>query len=178
MRDLAQFPLSSGVMLGLIGYGIISVFGTGQLIGDRLIQRSDWQRSCQQVLTQEIMSQQTVPQSLPQLDCNALLGGFLGKAGKEVCHRYGGLTDPLFNQMKARQDALRRAAKSKLTQAKARTSSRCGCAATKVLDQHKFAFGIHAGSLRIVTPRPVHDLQSSLQSALHSPSCKIEGGAS
>lgn len=166
-------PLGGGLALAAIAYAALSLFATGPLIGDRIIERSNWPEQCRAELNAQIIEQAPSPEFRPRLDCNAFLGMF-GAEGRQVCQHYGNpeFKLPMQDQLEAHERRLRQAQARRLEARIARSGSRCGCAATVVLDEARVGFAIYAGSARLVTPPAVDDLDASLMSALRSPRCE------
>lgn len=173
--DFNSLPLSGNLVLALIVYALISVFGTGQLVGERMIEKSGWPSQCQRAVVSELRSNQIEPAFTPKLDCNSVFGNLFGQEGKQLCRNYGNFNLPFVDQLQAHQEKLAEANENRLAQAASKTSSRCSCAASLTLERRRMAFGLHAGSLRLMTPAPVQNLSSELATALHSPECALKG---
>lgn len=173
LSDASSLPTGGGLIFALLAYGAVSLFVTGPLVGERTIERSGWAETCQRALRAEIAETAPAPAFTPNLSCNAIFGMF-GPDGRRLCARYGdqafGL--PLLDQLQDYQRQLRQAEERRLEAVIARSGSRCGCAATVVVqDQQRVSFAIHAASARAVTPPGVAALQEELMTALRSPRC-------
>lgn len=173
--DFNSLPLSGNLVLALIVYALISVFGTGQLVGERMIEKSNWPNQCQRAVVRELQSNQIEPTFTPKFDCNSIFGNLFGQEGKQLCHNHGNFNLPFVDQLQAHQEKLAKANENRLAQAASKTSSRCSCAASLTLERRRVAFGLHAGSLRLMTPAPVQNLSSELATALHYPECALKG---
>lgn len=171
MFDQSTLPVSGGIIVGALLYGSISVFGTGQLVGERLIEKANWSNQCQRVLIAELADSQTggwQGDAMAVPDCSAMTSLF-GLNAPELCSAVDALSMPY----RLREERLAAAKKRRLDQAMANTQSRCACAAALTLEDRKIAFGVHAGSLRVVTPMSVRNLNHELQASLQSSSCKM-----
>ena len=175
MLDLTNLPVSGGMLLGMLLYCLLSVFGTGQVVGERLIAKSDWPAMCQRQILAELQSSQPAIPQVPTIDCNGVFGSFFGSQGQEICRRYGNFKLPFMDQLQAQQDRLATANNERLQNATAKTSSRCECAASLALEENRISLGLHAGSLRLITPASVRGLNSELQSALYARACSLKG---
>lgn len=173
--DLNSLPLSGSFVLALIAYGLISVFGTGQLVGERLIEKSDWPVQCEATLVGELKSRQPATPFVPKLDCNSIFGTWFGREGKQLCRNHGNFNLPFVDQLQAQQNRLAQANEQRFANAASKTKTRCACAASLTLEKQRIAFGLHAGSLRLMTPAPVQNLNSELSTALHAPACALRG---
>jgi len=175
MMDINSLPIGGNIVLAIIVYGLISVFGTGQLVGERMTEKSGWANQCPRALVSELRSNQPPKPFTPKLDCNALFGNLFGREGKRYCRKYGNFNLPLVDQLQDHQKKLAQANERRLQQAASKTKTRCACAASLTLERRRIAFGLHAGSLRLMTPAPVQNLSSELASSLHAPACKLKG---
>jgi hypothetical protein len=173
--DFNSLPLSGGLVLALIAYGLISVFGTGQLVGERLIEKSDWPQQCEATLVSELKSSRSTTPVVPKLDCNSIFGTWFGREGKQLCRNHGNFNLPFVDQLQAQQERLAKANQQRFANAASKTKTRCACATSLTLEKRRIAFGLHAGSLRLLTPAPVQNLTSELSTALHAPSCALRG---
>lgn len=168
--SLYQLPVSGGVLMAGALYVSASIFVTGPLVGQRTIQKSGWSETCQSELQAEIDSRKSPPRVIPKMDCKSLAGAFLPELG-ELCDYYGnfdfgGLASGV---LRAEEKMKRELEDRRLAKAAARTGTRCACAA--VLVAKDSAWAIHAGSLRLITPPAVKNLDSELLQALHLPRC-------
>lgn len=176
--DIGSYPVSGGAVLGVAVYALISAFGTGQIVGERLIEQSNWQQQCERQITSEIRSNQQARPVLPELNCNSVFGQFFGREGAQFCERYSDVKIPFADTITQHQNRLANANEQRLANAVSKSSSQCGCASALTLEKNRIDFAIYAGSLRVLTPAPVQNLQASLQTSLHSPQCDMSGGRS
>lgn len=170
--DLNNFPVGGGTILALFLYALLSLFVTGPIIGERMIEKAGWPAHCQAALKAELETSGQMPGFQPKLDCPSLLS-WLGPDGQKLC-RQGGLKLPFMDQMNAYQDRLDSFNEQRLESAVSKTRDRCECAAALTLENRRTAFAITAGSARLIVPSPVKNLSSELTAALHMPACQMK----
>ncbi len=160
IADLTSVPGVGGIAAAGVLYAGLSLFVTGPLVGERLIERSGWGPRCERGFAASIPP--NVPQSTTSRDCSTLLGTIFGSDGLAFCHRHGA-------QLDAAGDLVKRYAPGPRGPA---LQSACACAVRETLDHRRTDFALHAGALRLVTPRPVRDLEGELKGALDSSACQ------
>ena len=169
-----NLPLSGGIVVAGLVYAGASLI-TGQLVGDRLIEKSGWDQQCIAGIKADIVSRQPVQSFVPKIDCNSIIGGWMGREGMDWCTNYGDqIINPLGNLANARQRQLKEANQRRLANALAKTSSRCSCAANLALETNRISFALHSGSIRLLTPPAVKNLKSTLVTALNNPLCSVK----
>lgn len=169
--DLGSLPVSGGLIVGCVVYGALSVFVTGPLVGERMIDKSDWHARCERTLKRQTLSRKEPQSERPALRCNQIMF-WMGRDGKELCAMAGNpelghLLDPMAAQR--RKARLRK--NQRLDRMAARSGSRCGCAAAVVLEEQRYSLALHAGSARLVTPNAIKRFNEELAAALHAPRC-------
>lgn len=153
-----------------------SLLVTGPLIGERMIEVSGWNKQCQSIIHSELTANQPAPSFTPQISCNSILGMWMRSQGKAWCARYGDrLINPLGDQLNAQRRRMEELNMRRLSNAVAKFTSRCSCAANLALETNRTAFALHAGSIRLVNPSAVKHLQSTLVTALNSSLCSMKG---
>ncbi|MCP4195973.1 MAG: hypothetical protein GY762_02390 [Proteobacteria bacterium] len=175
MTDFVNnLPLSGGVVVaGLIYVGASLM--TGQIVGERLIKKSGWDNQCRAGIRADIVSRQPAQSFVPKIDCNSILGGWMGREGKAWCAQYGEkIINPLGDQLNARERQLREASKRRLTNALSKSSSRCSCAASLALESNRVSFALYTGSIRLVNPPAIKNLKGTLATALNNPLCSVK----
>ena len=177
MPDLSSLPVSAGLVLGLILYAGVSLFGTGPLVGERLIERVDWDAQCHRELVADLKARTPSAPPVPKLGCRSVFGGLFGRDGQRLCERHGDFALPGLDQLAAHRRRLEEQRRQRLQRAAARTGSQCRCAANLTLEKRRTAFALHTGSLRLMTPAPVRDLRHELTASLADPLCRIGGGS-
>jgi len=177
--DSTNLPIGGGIILSALLYGAISVFVTGPLVAERTIERGDWQAQCRANLKDALVTDERasdpLPNVLPNLDCNSLLGMF-GTEGRQICRRYGnpGFKLPGMDQLEARQKQMREIRRRRLEAAIGNLASRCHCAASLIMENRRIPFAIYAGSARLIAPAPVKNLAHELEASLRSPLCAAQ----
>lgn len=155
LADVLSIPGAGGLAAAALLYGGVSLFVTGPLVGERTIERSGWQAACGRGITQ------SAPLGFDATtDCSALLGLMFGSDGIAFCRRHGetlGSARRMINGLASSHPST--------------SGSACGCAVREVLDSRRSEFTLHAGSMRLMTPRPLRDLDAELRGALASPPC-------
>ncbi len=176
MNDLMNsLPIPSGIILGALGIAAFSFAVSGPLVAGRTVSFSNWAGQCKAAIHAEIELDKPAPLSMPKMNCSKLLGIF-GPEMQAVCRKYGnpdfdfGVLDQL-NQQKKR---LAEREQRRLDALASSAGSRCDCAATVVISQ-RVPWAIHSVSGRLITPPLVQNLQSELETALHSPRCLRKG---
>ena len=164
------FPTVGGVSGSLLVYALLSGFVTGPLVGWRTIENSGWHAQCRQVMATEAEISRPATPAMPKLDCNSLMGLF-GEEGNAICREYGNWSLPFADQIIAERSRIEALQNKRFEIAAAQSGTRCDCAAAVMTEEHRLVWGLHAGSIRIVTPPSVRNLQSGLVSALRSPWC-------
>lgn len=176
MIDVTQLGGGSA-LLSIAFYVAFSYFASGQLIGDRTIQKSDWALTCQQALGRDAKAQIPPPDFVPRLDCNGLLGLF-GEEGRAVCRRHGNPSLPFLDQVLEQKRRMENFQKERLEAAIASTAGRCDCARAHMLETQATAWALYAGSARLITPPAIKNLKASLITSLGAPLCQSKRGAS
>ncbi|GMG84969.1 hypothetical protein LNKW23_41850 [Paralimibaculum aggregatum] len=160
-----------GIGLTVILYALLSAFGTGPLIGQRMIERADWSRRCTALVREELAASAPDPQFAPQINCDSVLG-ILGPQGRAICQHYGSqLRIPYLDQLQAHQQRLQDLAQRRRQVEASRALSRCDCAASEFLRAERIGLAIAAGSARIMVPPEIENLETSLVQAYRSPAC-------
>lgn len=179
--DANGLGLAPGMVLAALGYAAVSVLGTGQVIGERMIAKSGWMETCPAALRAAIDSERPALTPIPskqKIDCKGAALTLFGPEVMPICGLIEGLPlppDPAVEAAKARR-RMEEAQNRRLTRLAAASGSRCGCAVSTLLEKERIAFGIHAGSARLMTPAPVADLTSSLAATLNSAPCAAQMG--
>lgn len=171
MLDFGSMQLTGGALVAGLFYAGASMFITGPLIGDRMIEKMDWAHKCAQHISDEA-AQSAQPQ-VPKIGCNELLGMWLGREGTQLCGTFD--ESPLGQALQSTENAKRAMQERRLDYAAARAGSRCECAVSLTLENRRLPFAIHAGTARLVTPPSIKLLESELVSSLNSPSCAMKG---
>lgn len=175
LNEANGLPVSGGLMVAIILYVLASMFVTGQVVGERMIAKSNWGQQCQTVLQVELRAQTPAPAFTPRLDCNSIFGVF-GPQGRALCRRHGDvLKIPFVDQLQGLQRRKQELQEKRFALAASKTGSRCGCAVSLTLEQQRVPLAIYAGSIRLVTPRFIKNLNTELMSSLRSPHCAMKG---
>lgn len=172
MFDTSNTPISGGTVLGLVIYGTLSLFVTGPIVSERLIEKSGWLENCPEAIRAEIEAQRPQPFRLPNITCSDIFGLY-GDDGREYCDYYGdyeipipfaGLIEKFQNVAAERHDR-------HVAQQAAKAGSRCSCAAVVTQERKRIDFAISAGTARLITPVSVQNLDASLAQGLRAPEC-------
>lgn len=172
-----SLPITGGALLAVLLYGATSLFVTGPLVGERMVEKLEWGAQCTRHLRAEVEAAEPPARIMPQLGCNELLGSMFGQEGAWFCARHGSrFTDNPVSRMLDATDRTARAAQQKrMHHAASKAGSRCECAVTTTLEARRVPFAIHAGSARLITPSSVRLLESELVSSLNTPACAMKG---
>lgn len=165
-----SLPISGGVILSALVYTGTCLFGLGPLLGERTIKKSSWIESCKTGLQKQIEAKRTPRKVIPKTDCRSMVGWLMPELS-QLCTQYGNpdLAGP-FGGLQEQQERLRKQAEDKrLSAIAAQSGSRCQCAASIVAQD--YAWALHAGSLRLITPPQIQNLNAELNRALYSPHC-------
>lgn len=176
MFDAHNLPVGGGLVLACALYAGVSYFGTGPLVGERTIEKSDWVETCQVSLEAEVSANRPQAPLVPRLDCHSTLG-LLGREFEAVCDRHGNpeFKLPFQDQLQAQERAVYEAKERRLAMRAAQSGTRCACAASLALE-NRTAWALYAGSARIITPPSVRNLDATLARALHTPHCALNQG--
>lgn len=177
MDGLNQLPISGGFILAALGIGAAGVLLFGPLVGERTIERSGWQTECEISLAEEIQQDAPAPVIAPKLGCDLFMG-FFGKEGRAYCDMHGGIFEnPLFDSVNQVQQQTQQLNRKRLEHAVAGAADRCKCASNLMLEENRFFNGWagYALSGRLITPQPIKNLHSELETALRSPLCSMKG---
>lgn len=157
--DLLSTPGAGGLVAAGAFYAGMSLLVTGPLVGERMIERLDWTADCERSLAAPTVqsSQDTIGG-----ECHILLGSLFGRDAVDFCRRNSRELESWSNLAKRLVRAPRVAP----------PRSTCACAVREVLDSRRTEFALHAGSLRLITPRPVRELRGELNGALSSSACQ------
>ncbi|ABS65498.1 hypothetical protein Xaut_0240 [Xanthobacter versatilis] len=175
MFDMSNLPLSGGLLGAAALYAGLSLFVTGPLVGERMVEKMDWAGTCAAQIRTAAEAQRPEATPSPRLDCGALLGGFLGRDGAKLCAAYGPLLDPIGRAQDAAEAAKRSFDRQRLEHAAAGATTRCDCASATTLENRRVALALHAGSARFITPPSIRTLRSDLMTSLASPACALKG---
>lgn len=172
MLDMQSLPVSGGFILGTIAYVGFSVFIAGPLVAERTIENHKWPQICERQIRKNLELSQSVQPGIPDMKCNSLFGFHPGLS--DICARYGNPTFsmPFLDVIQQQQERVREIEKKRLDNKAAQATSQCGCAASIVAD-NRTAWGLYAGSARLVEPSKVKNLNSELVTALNSPRCQF-----
>lgn len=171
MIDFGSMQIAGGALAASLFYAGASMFITGPLIGDRMIEKMDWAHQCARHIGDEAAQSASPP--VPNIGCNELFGMWLGREGTQLCGAFD--ESPLGQSLQSAENAKRAMQEQRLDYAAARAGSRCECAVSVTLENRRLPFAIHAGTARLVTPPSVKMLKSELVSSLNSPSCTMKG---
>ncbi|PCJ82174.1 MAG: hypothetical protein COA52_20240 [Hyphomicrobiales bacterium] len=174
--DTNSLPLSGGIVIAALLYAGVSVLITGQVVGERTINKSNWELQCHAALKSEMIAREPAPTFIPKLDCNSILGLF-GAEGKRVCRRHGNpqFNFPMLDQLNAQKRRVQALQQKRLSFAASKIGSRCGCAMSVTLEKNRIPWAIYAGSIRTITPPAIKNVQFELETALRSPLCAMKG---
>lgn len=175
MFDMSNLPLSGGLLGAATLYAGLSLFVTGPLIGERMVEKFGWANTCAAHVQANAEAQRAEAAPVPRLDCGALLGSFLGRDGAKLCAAYGPLLDPIGRAQDAAEAAKRSFDRQRLEHAAAGVANRCECASATTLENRRVALALHAGSARLITPPSIRTLRSDLMMSLASPACALKG---
>lgn len=170
MIDLSSLPSGGGFVAGGLLYAALAV-GGGDLIGGRVIERDAWLPRCEATIRQS--AETASPADIPELSCG-MLAGMIGPDGDKLCTAFGAFIEPMAGSLLEQQ---RRLAELDLLRAqtiRSGATSRCACAANVVLDK-RTDWAIYAGTLRLIAPATIRNLDAELFAALRSPLCSREG---
>lgn len=153
LTDVLSIPGVGGIAAAGALYTGFSLLVAGPLVGERMIERSGWTAQCERGLGASSTHHPT--QSTISGECQNLLGPFFGTDGRDFCQRNG-------QELEGLAQLVRRFGQARRT---VTPQSICACAAHEVLDNRRNEFALHAGSMRLISPRPVRNLHSELSGA-------------
>lgn len=166
--------LRGSTAIGLVAYALVSVIWTGQVVGERLIAKSDWGAQCRASIEREAARAASTPEpEIPDaVKCTALVE-WIRPDLAEVCRKHGDPTwkIPFSEELRKIQHAKRQFEADRMSAAVDGAPNRCDCAVAVVLEEDRIAYGLHAGTARLVTPHKVSAREARLTTALHSPHC-------
>lgn len=170
--DPLSFSNAGGAVLGVAAYAGLSFFITGPMVGERLIEKAGWTARCPELVRASAAQSRPSLQPRPSLDC-AALGHVIGQEGARLC----GLVNPLIRGdfIDDGTEALHAFDRGKAERLAAQAADSCECAATLTARELQGDLALHAGTLRLVTPRPVRTLENTLQRSLGAPICAAKG---
>lgn len=171
MFDFGSMPVTGGALVAGLFYAGVSLFVTGPLVGERMVEKMDWAHQCARHIGDE--AAQLAHPPMPKIGCNELFGMWLGREGTQLCGTFD--ESPLGQALQSTENAKRAMQERRLDYAAARTGSRCECAVSLTLENRRLPFAIHAGTARLVTPPSIKLLESELVSSLNSPFCTMKG---
>ena len=178
--DVGGLPLGGGLAFGVLVYGAAAFFVAGPVIGERLIERSNWGTQCQPLISARLELEKPEPVFTPKLDCQSTLG-VLFPGMEAVCRNHGNpefkmpMLEQLNNVQKQRNDLQEK----RLAWAASQSASQCSCAVSLTIERNRTSLALYAGSTRLVASASIkNDLKGELVSALNSPRCAAKGGRS
>lgn len=168
--DTHGLPLGGGAVIGVIAYGLLSLFVTGPLVAKRTIEMNGWEARCTTNLS-DTVRRDNQEQLLPEIfNCRAFARQ-IDPNSTELC----GLFDMLTMPVEVERRRMQRLAEERTNSALAGVGSTCSCAVTLAVEEERVSFALHAGSLRMITPEPVSRLHATLDAAVRSPKCVFRG---
>lgn len=172
-----SLPITGSALLMVILYALISLFVTGPLVGERMVEKLDWGAQCARNIRAELEAIEPPILSTPKLGCNEAFGWMFGREGAQFCNRHGNMfsDNPVNRMLESAENAQRAAQQQRMNFAASRAGSRCECAVTTTLESRRIPFALHAGSARLITPSSVRLLESDLVSSLNTPACAMRG---
>ncbi len=173
--DFGSFPISPDVVIGAGIYAVVSVYGTGQMVGGRKIAKLNWPALCEADVQAEISASAPPPpvSVVPELNCDTTFGTLFGREGKAFCQNYGNFDIPIpgANAVREQERRVREAEQRRITCAASQAGSRCDCASSVYQAENRVPLAIYAGTARVITPPQIRNLKSELTRALRSPQC-------
>lgn len=166
--------IGGSLLLVSVAYAALSVWGTGQVVAERTLQKSGLIQQCERGLVQSVKRDTPELQSVPpKLKCNDLTNIIIGDGFGS--NPYCKFVDILLDQSPARQIEVKNrrlvaAYKERVANAAANAGSKCACA-SHVVQSERVPWAIYAGSWRIVKPAELNNLDAKLSAALNSPLC-------
>ena len=172
-NDSGNMPIAGSALVAALLYAGVSAFGTGPMIGERTIEKSNWHPRCVAGVKASAKANDPAAPRIPKLGCMDLFGGWLGAAGSDYCRMHGHLfeNNPINRLTDGVHDQKERLRQGRLDAATRNAASRCDCAVTYTLENKRVSFALYAGSLRLITPPAIKGLDAELQSALAAPHC-------
>ncbi|MGL1921240.1 MAG: hypothetical protein OCD03_09435 [Hyphomicrobiales bacterium] len=170
--DTSNLPISGGVIVAGLAYVALTYFVTADVIGERTIAKSDWNKQCTTHLRALILNDVPQQEFIPKLDCNSIMGLF-GAQGRAVCNKHGNpsFNLPFLDQLNDQKRRVNEYKQKRLQSTASQVGSKCDCAVSVSLEKNRSAWALYAGSARLVTPHSVKNFSSELQSALNSSHC-------
>lgn len=170
--DISGVGIGGSVVLAAAAYAAVSVLVTGQVVGERTIEKSSWDSACRANIVASIEREREPPKIIPPTDCRSLMGAFLPELGR-LCDQYGnpdfsmGARQALQEQERVRREAEER----RIAEAARNSGSQCSCAAAVFVEEQRIPLALYAGSARLITPAPIKNMTSELSAALNAPQC-------
>lgn len=165
-------PIGAGLFLTGAAYVAFATLVSGQVIGQRTMEKSDWIPRCEQALV--LATKQNAPNlqtPVPTPDCNSIIGIFAGPDGQQLCNIMEPLfQNPLADQIAEQNQKLKDAHNRRVEDTAERAVSQCTCAMNVQLED-RMPWALYAGSARLITPSKIRNLDAELFDALSSPVC-------
>ncbi len=162
MNETGGLPIGGSLMVAVLLYAGVSVFGTGPLIGERLAQKQNWAWQCKKMVVSE--STNNGNEVLPSQACG--VANIIGPGWSKLC------ADAMRPIEELKRQQLHKARRAMLPKAK----SRCGCAVNEFIAKNRVSLGLMAGSLTVISPASVSsNIDAELQTGLRSPACSMKG---
>lgn len=173
--DMSALPIGGGTLLAAAIYGAASL-GSGQIIADRMIEKSGWEGTCQSGIVAAHDAREREKSFVPEARCGSILGMFHPELNK-LCRELG---NPDFNTWRRQSEERLRQQRRAITQdirnrLAATAGSQCACATSLYKSEKMISLGVYAGSARVITPAPVENLEGELTQALATPQCQAIG---
>lgn len=160
--------LGSSAILTVLGVAAFSAYVSGPLIIERLSQKMNWRDECIENVEREIRI--TTPQApaMPRMSCNSAMR-MAGRDLAELARAFG--IDQACQSLEYQIELKEFNAQERLSAKLESAPSRCECAVSRMISEHRGAVALHAASARLVTPLPIQNLTSEFTASLNSPSC-------
>ncbi len=171
-----SLPVAGGTFLAGLLYAGVSMFITGPMIGERMVERLEWGSQCARYIEAEHADAEAPVSVAPKIDCNSIFMIF-GREGEEFCAVHGDTIDnnPISKSIEAAENAKRELQSKRMELAAERADSRCDCAVSTTLEQRRVQFAVFAASARAIEPTSVRMLESDLVTSLNSAPCAMRG---
>ncbi len=171
MFDTQGSMIGSGALIAGLIYAGTSMYVTGPLVTQRLVEKSGWLARCERNIKQEIGTSQSMSPALPQIDCGAILRN-LDPAMRRLIETFGGgVACQMADAKRRQQEALAEFKRQRLRNIASLAGSRCQCAVSTLTDTKRLSVGLYAGSARLIQPGIIRNLDGELTVALHGAYC-------
>jgi hypothetical protein len=167
--DTPTMAIAPVTFLATAAYTAFSLFVSGQVIGSREIERSDWTAQCHTTITTVLESQRKPAKVIPNVPN---VGDLLCSVYPELQQVCDMIPDPSAHAREIERLA-RAAEDARIANAARGAADRCACAEAVYLEDERISLALYAATARLHRPNAIKNRTALLTRALNGPACSV-----